>query len=286
MLKSRLFPVLTLCSALFFISLARADESTPPTAPPATVPGTPANPPSDKGKFDLFLLIGQSNMAGRAPVTDADRAADSRVLVFNQLDQWYSQGEPIHFDQPGRTGVGPAFAFAKLYADKNPSTTVGLIPCAFGGTSLAKWSPTSKSTQYYPPDNLYNNAVRRARLAMQAGTLKGILWLQGESDSTPQLAPTYAATLAQLVAQLRADLGTPDVPFIAGEIGYFNYSKHPDAQTVNQQIDSLPTLIPHSGIVSAGDLKDKGDHLHFDNASQKILAGRFLEIYLKVEAAH
>lgn len=254
--------------------------SVPPAPTPAPILGTPATPPADKAKFQLFLLVGQSNMAGRAPLTDADKAPDARVLVLNRLDQWYSQGEPLHYDKPSAVGVGPGFTFAKLLAEKEPGVTIGLIPCAFGGTSLNQWDPKSRSL-LYPPDNLYNNAIRRAKLAMQSGTLAGILWHQGESDAGKD-AGTYAARLAKLVSQFRADLNAPKVPFVAGEIGAFGYAAHPMGQTINQQIDSIPALIPISAEATSNGLVDKGDHLHFDNASQKELARRYLDAFLKL----
>ena len=220
-------------------------------------------------------------MAGRAPLTDADREPDPRVLVLNRLDQWYSQGEPLHYDKPKAVGVGPGFTFAKLLAQKESGMTIGVVPCAFGGTSLGQWDPKSKQL-LYPPENLYNNAIRRAKIAMQSGTLVGILWHQGESDAGKD-AGTYAARLAKLVAQFRKDLDAPEVPFIAGEIGVFGYAAHPMSETINQQIDTLPSLVPKSGIATANGLTDKGDKLHFDNASQKELAHRYLDTFLKVQ---
>jgi hypothetical protein len=257
-----------------------------PPVPPAPILGTPATPPADKSKFEIILLVGQSNMAGRAPLTDADKQPDPRVLVLNRLDQWYNQGEPIHYDKPQVLGVGPGFTFAKLLADKEPGVTIGLVPCAYGGTTMAQWDPKAKgsSTKLYPPDNLYDNAIRRAKIAMQSGTLVAILWHQGESDAGKG-AETYAARLTTLAGEFRTDLGLPNVPFIAGEIGYFGYAAHPLSQTINQQIDTLPTLVPNSGVASADGLTDKGDHLHFSNESQKTLAQRYLDAYLKVRGS-
>ena len=250
---------------------------------PAPILGKPATPPVDKSKFEIILLVGQSNMAGRAPLTDADKIPDPRVLVLNRLDQWYSQGEPIHYDKPKAIGGGLGFAFAKLLAEKETGVTIGLVPCAFGGTSVGQWDPKSKQL-LYPPDNLYNNAIRRAKIAMQLGKLVGILWHQGESDAGKD-AGTYAARLAKLVAQFRKDLDAPDVPFIAGEIGRFTYTAHPFSETINQQIDLLPSLVTKSAVASADGLVDKGDHLHFDNASQKLLAHRSFDAFLKAQSA-
>lgn len=243
---------------------------------------TPATPPAHPAQFELFLLVGQSNMAGRAPIQPEDKAADPRVLILDHEDKWVTQGEPIHFDKPKDAAVGPGYTFGKLLADKEPGVTIGLIPCAFGGTSLAQWDPKSGDKKLYPPYSLYENAIRRAQIAMKSGTLKGILWHQGESDADAN-AGTYATRLAPLVASFRTDLHAPNVPFVAGEIGYFGYSTHPGSQTVNEQIDTLPTVIPFCAIASARDLVDKGDHLHFNNASQKELGKRYFDAFEQLQ---
>ncbi|MEI6493133.1 MAG: sialate O-acetylesterase [Verrucomicrobiota bacterium] len=258
----------------------------------AVVLGDPANPPSDKSKFKIFLLIGQSNMAGRAPITPEDSQSDPRVLVLNKMDKWYCQGEPIHFDKPPACGVGPGFTFAKLLADQEPGITVGLVPCAYGGTTVEQWSPNSMETLFYKPFNLYNNAIRRTRIALESGTLSGILWHQGESDAAqldklqqaeksgkvdPSLAPyavPYATRLAKLVAQLRTDLNAPAVPFVAGEIRI--------PLSFNSQINLIPASIPNSAVVSIKGLHGNNG-LHFDNAEQKEIARRYLTEYLKLQ---
>jgi hypothetical protein len=275
-----------------FVALAlqnamAADSPAAPTTTPAAndIPvGTPATPPTDPAKFEIFLLVGQSNMAGRAPVLPEDKVADPRVLILDHTGNWVTEGEPIHFDKPKAAGVGLGYTFGKLVADKEPGVTIGLIPCAFGGTSLGQWDPKSRDTKLYPPDSLYQNAIRRAQIAMKSGTLKAILWHQGESDAG-KFADTYAARLAPLVAKFRADLNAPNLPFIAGEIGYFGYAAHPASQTINDQINTLPTVIPFCAVVSAKDLVDKGDHLHFDNASQKTLAKRYFDAYEQLQSA-
>lgn len=267
------------------LQLGRAgDPPTPP--PPAPQPashGTPATPPSDPAKFQIFLLVGQSNMAGRGPVTAADKVADPNVLVLDAQDQWVTEGEPIHYDKPGMTGVGPGYTFGKLLAAREPGVTIGLIPCAFGGTSLAQWDPKTGDKKLYKPYSLYENAIRRAQIAMKSGTLKGILWHQGEGDAKTS-PETYAARLAPLVASFRADLKAPNVPFIAGEIGHFTYAGHPGASTINEQIALIPGVVPNSAFVSSEGLTDKGDHLHFSTQAQKEFAQRYLDAYLKLTA--
>src|SRR5581483_10792359 len=110
--------------------------------------------------LQLFLLIGQSNMAGRGKIEEADRVPIPRVLMLTKDLQWVPAVDPVHFDSPSRVGVGIARTFGRVLADANPSATIGLIPAAVGATSLDQWKPGGK---------LYVDAVRRAREAMKSG---------------------------------------------------------------------------------------------------------------------
>ncbi|CAM3003932.1 sialate O-acetylesterase [Rariglobus hedericola] len=230
--------------------------------------------------LDLYLLIGQSNMAGRGALSEADRKPDPRIFVLNKENAWVSQGEPIHFDKPGMTGVGLGFTFAKLAAAKNPGVTVGLIPCAVGGTPIARWKPGA---------DLYEAALARAKLAQQSGRLKGILWHQGESESGDETkARAYAENLAEVAAGFRRDLNAPDVPFIAGELGEFLYTrkgdKSPFARVINEQINTLPSLIPHAAAVSSAGLGHKGDELHFSSEALKEFGARYFAALQSLQA--
>ena len=56
--------------------------------------------PSDPTQFHLFLLAGQSNMAGRGKVSSSDKKVTPRVLTLDQQDKWVAAVDPIHFDKP------------------------------------------------------------------------------------------------------------------------------------------------------------------------------------------
>ncbi|HEX8916483.1 MAG TPA: sialate O-acetylesterase, partial [Humisphaera sp.] len=62
--------------------------------------GHAAFAPPAKDKFLLFLLVGQSNMAGRGKVEDEDRKPHPRVVSLDKAGQWVPAVDPIHFDKP------------------------------------------------------------------------------------------------------------------------------------------------------------------------------------------
>ena len=75
-------------------------------------------------------------------------------------------------------------------ADKNKDVKIGLIPCAVGGTRIDRWMESG---------DLWSNAVKRAKIALKSGKLKGILWHQGESDATSKLAPKWGAKFESMI---------------------------------------------------------------------------------------
>ena len=255
--------LLLLCAALFATS-AFAQS----TALPA------------KDKFHLFLLVGQSNMAGRGVVEEQDKTPHPRVLMLSKEGQWVPATDPMHFDKPS-VGVGLGKTFAQIVAEANPGATIGLIPCAVGGSPIDTWMPGVfyPATKSHPWDDM----AKRLALALPAGTLKGILWHQGESDCKPELAQAYEAKLHDLVKRLRALVSAPAIPFIAGQMGKFDAVPWtPEAVIVDQAHQDLAKKVPHTAFVSAEGLKHKGDKIHFDSASFRELGKRYAAAYLKM----
>lgn len=250
----------------------------------SSLPASAQQPPlPDPGSFHLFLLVGQSNMAGRGAVEPADCAPLPRVLMLSQTGQWIPAVDPLHFDKPA-AGVGLGRTFAQIVAEARPGVTIGLIPCAVGGSPIDTWQPGVfyDPTRSFPWDDM----LRRMKIALPCGTLKGILWHQGESDAKPGLAPVYEARLHGLIERFRAALDAPAVPFIAGQIGRFDgVPWTPEHFVVDQAHQSLPQKVPHTAFVSSRGLQHKGDQVHFDSASYRELGRRYARAFLELNPA-
>ena len=128
--------------------------------------------PAEKERFQLFLLVGQSNMAGRGRIAEDDRRPHPRVVVLNKQNNWVPAVDPLHFDKPNVVGVGLGRTFAIRIAEQNPDVTIGLIPCAAGGSPIAAWEPGGyhEQTKSHP----YDEALRRAKVSLESGTRKAI----------------------------------------------------------------------------------------------------------------
>ncbi len=223
--------------------------------------------------IQTFLLIGQSNMAGRGGPGTVPDLSNPDVLMFRD-GVWQHAVEPLHTDYPARAGIGPGMSFADAL-QRRFGVRVGLVPCAYGGSALREWQPGER---------LFTAAAASTRAALRSGgVLRGVLWHQGESDSMRQHdATTYAARFWTMYQPLMEQIGGLAVPFVVGELGAF-LADFPGEfayfRTTNDQLAAIATRAPQFAWVATAGLTDVGDHLHFDAASQRELGLRYAEAW-------
>ena len=88
----------------------------------------------------VFIMAGQSNMAGRGIVEPGDTVPDKRIMSINKEGHIILAKEPLHFYEPERTGLDCGLSFAKTLIKKIPdSISILMIPTAVGGSSIKQW---------------------------------------------------------------------------------------------------------------------------------------------------
>ncbi|SEW42835.1 sialate O-acetylesterase [Chitinophaga arvensicola] len=220
-----------------------------------------------------FLMVGQSNMAGRGFIKEVTPIYDEHIkMLRNGL--WQTMSEPINYDRPG-AGVGLAASFAAAWRLKHPGEQIGLIPCADGGTSLDDWAVGGA---------LFDHAVAQAKLAQRISALDGILWHQGESDCSVERAAAYGEKFAVIVNAFRKELNVPDIPLIIGGIGDYLtkgiYGKYFETYPlVNQALQQFAGHTPHCYFATAAGLTANPDEIHFNAASQRVLGVRYFKAF-------
>lgn len=232
---------------------------------------SPSLPP--RPQLHLFLLVGQSNMAGRGDIEPSDTEPIANVVALNAAGDWVPATDPLHWDKPS-AGVGLARTFAIHYLQSHPGVTVGFIPAAVGGSPISSWAPGAyyEETESHP----YDDALARARPALTRGMLAGILWHQGESDRSAELAPKYERALTDLIARFRRDLNAPRVPFLIGQLGQFAgapWDQH--AHRIDLAHRQVAARVPFTAFVPSQGLAAKPDHLHFDAPALRELGRRY-----------
>jgi hypothetical protein len=223
--------------------------------------------------LDIYLLIGQSNMAGRAQILAPDFDTLKSVFLFtgDSAHPWEPAVNPLNKHSTIRRELsvqqlGPGYYFAKNLSAADPGRRVGLVVNARGGTSINLWAPDS---------TYFKDAVTRARQAERYGSLRAILWHQGESDVKKYRE--YPEKIIKLINALRKELKNPCLPFIAGEVA----EEKPNRAEFNIMLKETLAKIPFSAVVGAAGLTTY-DSTHFDTRSMRMLGERYADATRKL----
>ena len=222
-----------------------------------------------------FLLVGQSNMAGRGFPSEVEKIPNKDIYVLRN-GRWWPMYVPVNPDRV-TAGINLSESFVYEFLKDHPGDTVGIIPCADGGTAQHQWEPG---------EVLYDHAVMMTSLATRTSTLAGILWHQGESDCSETRYPLYEERCGRILQQLRKDVGAKDVPVILGGLGDFlplwekgdlsNYVH------VNAAMERMAQKLPKFGFASAAGLGANPDNLHFSAAALREFGLRYYEEFKRL----
>ncbi len=216
-----------------------------------------------------FLMIGQSNMAGRGFLNDVVPIHDEGIKMLRN-GRWQVMAEPINYDRPF-SGVGPAASFAQAWRKLNPDEEIGLIPCADGGSSLNEWMPGGA---------LFDHAIMQAKLAQRISKIDGILWHQGETDCPDECVAVYEDKLEHILAALRAELSLHSIPLLIGGLGDYlpdcaAHDYYSNAPRLTEHLKHFAVTHENCYFVTAAKLSCNPDMLHFNARSQRIFGFRY-----------
>ncbi|XP_006360271.1 probable carbohydrate esterase At4g34215 [Solanum tuberosum] len=238
---------------------------------------------------NIFILSGQSNMSGRGGVFNQTSSSGTvnltwdgivppecqpnpSVLRLNGGLTWVEAHEPLHkdIDVNKTCGVGPGMSFAnELKMDDPEIGVIGLVPCAIGGTNITQW---------VRGEWLYNEMIRRTKVALQGGgTIRGMLWYQGESDAIDlDDAKLYKCRLKKFFKDVRRDLELPTLPIVQVALAT---APGPYMEVIRKA--QLGINLPNVRCVDAKGLPIGPDLLHLTTPAQvqlgKMLANAFLQ---------
>lgn len=245
-------------------------------------PVAAADDDGDAG-WDVYLLIGQSNMAGRGPLEASDTA---EVIPGVWLLNAEGKPEPavaplnrystVRKDLPLQE-VGPGVSFgAEMH--RRTGRRILIVQNARGGSGIRSWQPGDRA-------GYLDSALVRTRQALRYGPLRGICWHQGETD-TPRRDPARYATLFDtLAAALRTALG--DVPIVVGEVGRWEWADADDIALFNDStLAEACRRVPRVGKVSSLGLgprwPEKPKDPHFSRAAALELGRRYAEAMMRL----
>ncbi|MBT2680483.1 sialate O-acetylesterase [Bacillus sp. ISL-35] len=222
-----------------------------------------------------ILLIGQSNMAGRGFIEEVSPIYNEHIYMLRN-GRWQMMAEPLNFDRH-ISGVGPAASFAHAWTEDHPGESIGVIPCAEGGSSIDDWAIDGLLTRH---------AISEAKFAMESSELIGILWHQGESDSYGERYKMYEDKLLSLLKHLRIELNAPDIPIIIGELGHYlgevGFGKSAvEYKHINKILSKVAHTEKDTYFATSKGLTANPDGIHIDAMSQRKFGLRYYEAFSK-----
>ncbi len=231
---------------------------------------------------DIYLAIGQSNMAGYSGSLAGATIPVPQVHLYGNDGRWKQAAEPmddgtdqldtISREFPGHSLMLP---FAKRLFETT-GVPVAVVPAPLGGTNLyIQWQRDAAD-----PDHrvtLYGSALHRVRAQHLGAPLCGILWYQGESDAiAARTTAQYRADLEQLVSQYRSDLSAPDAVFLCVQLGTWSSGGFPhwtNIQEAQRQVCRADARAALSTVVD----QPRSDGIHYSVAGYQALGRRLAD---------
>ena len=201
----------------------------------------------------LFILSGQSNMAGMDPKAGFEPEAKK---LFPDADVVYMKvsrgGQPI------RLWVEDFPAIAKKHNLTVPGKVTG--------------------TQFYEP---ILKQYRELLVKHPKPASVTFCWMQGERDAREKLSAAYGEALEQLIENLRRDLKQPQMNFVIGRLSDFGKPDDTEWQNVRKAQVGLAQADKFGAWVDCDDLNDnekndvKRNDLHYTKEGYELLGRRF-----------
>ena len=129
--------------------------------------------------------------------------------------------------QSNMAGLNPDLSFTPTVTKALAPDKVIVVKDAAGGQPIRRWykkwhAPEGKDVPAgkQPWGNLYDQLMSKVKPAIAAGRPDTVtfVWMQGERDARFQQGPVYAASLRGLIDQLGADMDRQDIHFVIGRL--------------------------------------------------------------------
>jgi hypothetical protein len=207
----------------------------------------------------LFILSGQSNMAGMNPmlglVPEAKGLFPEQEVVFFKIAQG---GKPIRLwvkEWNQIAGKHQVSVLNETQGGKDPSMTF-YRPILAQYRSILEKHPDPASVTF--------------------------CWMQGERDAREKLSAAYSDALQQLISNLRRDLGQPEMNFVIGRLSDYGTPDNKHWQKVRAAQVAIAEADKHGAWVDCDDLNNKlkdgvaRNDLHYTAKGYELLGRRFV----------
>lgn len=242
-------------------------------------------------EYDIYLMIGQSNCAGRGYMLPSDTTdIIPGVWLLNADGKPEPAKAPFNRYSNIRKNIsmqmiGPAYGFAPLM-HKSTGRNILIIQNAKGGSGLWEWQNEDPAAVTF-----LDSTLMRAVPALRYGQLKGIVWHQGETDvSRGSAGDIYVSRFYQMIERLRRAMNADDtVPVIVGELGQWEWEKKELIDAFNEgTLPRLTETVPNCHKIESDGLECRSTNHrdpHFSRESNIELGRRYAEAMNKALSA-
>lgn len=194
--------------------------------------------------------------------------------------------------QSNMAGLKPAESFTPTVEKEFGNSRVIVVHDALGGQPIRRWYKKWKVTEGQKPSNigdLYDRLMKKVIAATLNKEIQSVtfVWMQGERDAREKNAAVYGEALTGLHQQLSRDLERDDVGFVIGRLSDFDMQnkRYPHWTKIRDIQVKVAENHPRSAWVDTDDLNDglnrRGkpikDDLHYSADGYKTLGKRFAD---------
>ena len=262
-------------------------------------------------KINVFILAGQSNMAGAANASNLSQtdiseleSAQKNISFVNNGNQSVPLNVTIPPDWKKKkykldSCFGPEIFFGIELSKKHPKKKFLFIKRSKGGTSLyGCWNPNwteekakyvgelNKPKLFYELLNDINRELsKHEKLDYQ---ISGMLWVQGETDSNLKWgslpSDTYAENLTNLIKTSRSKLKSFEMPFMIMQVGSKKIG-HAMKQ-VSKELKNVTFIAQNKDVSSFNYLPRLEDNTHYNYFGMKKIGILFSNNFNKLNNNH
>ena len=260
-----------------------AAAAAPPAAPGALVIGGTARP---KEKVIVFLHIGHSNMAGRADAPAALRPfhfeTHPRLWTYTMAGTFQPAKEPLSGDHITRGRAGPGMSILRAAMAQASATDAVVVSIGHGHDG----SRAGYCRSYRRGAILYDIVMGPAKQLKGRVTFGGIMTMLALTEVFPDKVnlPRFNQCMAGIAAEMREDLGDPDIPFLMSDWEMGATEKFaptlPDNMAAREQLRIAERNIARAAIIPT-DMLPMSDNHHFDLVGYKIWGERAIGLIVR-----
>lgn len=232
--------------------------------------------PAGPTEVRAWLIDAEGNRRGAYYIYASKISAQPKTHLF------------ILSGQSNMAGLNPNISFTPAVEAAFGKDNVIVVKDAAGGQPIRRWYKKWKSVKGDVPESngdLYDRLMGKVNAAIKSKEIKSVtfVWMQGERDAKGGEGDVYAASMKGLIEQLRTDMGRKDMNFVIGRLSD-HLMKHSGWVTVRKAQVAVAGADPRGEWVDTDDLNDKKDKkgnvrddLHYTRPGYEILGKRFAD---------